>query len=121
MSTPLGFVLSILCATALSLTAHAGTTVEIRGYEAEAVAHALQSFKTNQYTRYQGKPVYGDLKHYSVQVERRADHIEVTFVPDQSPLKKNEAGTGGGTAYGWAVTYLISRDGKKILKEHFWK
>jgi hypothetical protein len=115
------FILPILCAAALSLTARAGPTVEIRGHEAEAVALALQSFKANQYTRYEGKPVYGDLKHYSVQVERHADHIEVTFVPDQSPLKKNEAGTGGGTAYGWDVTYLISRDGKKILKEHFSK
>lgn len=113
--------LLVVLGTGIFSIARAESQVEVRGHEAEAIALALQSFKSNQKGTYQGKPVYGNLKHYAVQVERHTRHIEITFVSDQPPLKKNEAGTGGGSIYGWDVTYLISLDGKRILNEHFWR
>jgi hypothetical protein len=45
--------------------------------------------------------------------------LEVVFVPEQPPLKPNEAGTGGSTIYGWEVHYIIALDKIKILEEHY--
>lgn len=114
--------LLLICTLRLSaLFAAAEETVTIRGGAANGLALALQSFKNNRNSKFEGHPVYGDLKHYRIEVTRREKYFEITFIPDQSPLKKGEAGTGGGTDYGWDVTYLVSLDGNKILREHFWK
>lgn len=102
-------------------TVRADKVIILRGIEAQALELALQSFKSNQHVKYEGKPIYGDLKHYRIELTRQARSFEIVFIPDQSPLKANEAGTGGGTAYGWDVTYTVSLDGKKILNEHFSK
>jgi hypothetical protein len=56
-----------------------------------------QVFKSKQGTKYAGWPVYGDLRHYSVQIERHGKKIKIIFVPDEPRLKPNEAGTGGST------------------------
>jgi hypothetical protein len=85
------------------------------GREAEAIALAVRDFRSKQGSFVEGKPVYGELKHYTVEVERRGRTFEINFVPKEPrPLKPNEAGTGGSTDYGWGVTYSISVDGLKI-------
>ena len=67
-----------------------------------------------------GKPRwYGNLKHYTVQIERHGPKLEVIFVPEEPPLKPNEAGTGGSTIYGWEVHYIIALDRMKILEEQY--
>jgi hypothetical protein len=97
-----------------------GGNVELRGREAEAIELVTKVFKSKQGSKYEGWPVYGDLRHYSVQLERHGTKkIEIIFVPDQPPLKPNEAGTGGGTKYGWEVHYIVSLDRMTILEEHY--
>jgi hypothetical protein len=91
----------------------------ISGREAEAIALAVKTFKSKQGSYYAGWPVYGDLKHYTLELERHHNTLEVTFVPDQPKLKPNEAGTGGGTKYGWEVHYVVSVDPLRILKEEY--
>jgi hypothetical protein len=103
----------------LPIVSKAAGNVELRGQEAEAIQLVTQGFKSKQGTKYAGWPVYRDLRHYSVQVERHGKKIEIIFVPDQPPLKPNEAGTSGGTKYGWEVHYIVSLDRLKILEEHY--
>ena len=100
-----------------SLSAFAQSRVS--GKEAEAIAIAVQTFKSKQGSKIDGAPVYGDLRHYSVQLERKRNRLEVTFVPQQPPLKPNEAGTGGSTIYGWEVIYVFSLSPLKMLDEHY--
>jgi len=89
---------------------------EIRGLEAEAVSLAVQSFKRDhRYKDDRGWPVYGELRHYSVQLERHGREFEVIFVPDSDPGSK----TGGATAYGWEVHYHFSLKPLKLLKEDY--
>jgi hypothetical protein len=104
---------------ALPIIANIAGGSELTGREAEAIQLATQMFKSKQGTNYAGWPVYGDLRHYTVELERRGRKLEITFVPEQPPLKANEAGTGGGTKYGWEVHYIISLDRMKILEEHY--
>jgi len=59
----------------------------ISGKEAEAIAIAVRIFKSKQGSKFEGHPVYGDLRHYTVELERTKNRLEVTFVPDQPPLK----------------------------------
>jgi hypothetical protein len=91
----------------------------ISGKEAEAVAIAVGIFKSKQGSKVDGLSVYGDLRHYSVQVERTQNRLEITFVPEQPPLKPNEAGTGGSTVYGWEVAYVFSLSPLKVIEEHY--
>jgi len=95
------------------------TAPAIRGREAEAVALTVKTFKSKQGTFYAGWPVYGDLKHYTLELLRHHNTLEITFVPDQPKLKRNEAGTGGGTKYGWDVHYVVSLDPLRIVKEEY--
>src|SRR5436305_409089 len=101
----------LLVITALALGLHiplcAETEPVIRGQEAEAIALTVKAFKSKQGTSYARWPVYGDLKHYTLELVRHHNTLEVTFVPDQPKLKPNEAGTGGGTKYGWEVHYVV--------------
>jgi hypothetical protein len=103
----------------LPIVSKAAGNVELRGREADAIQLVTQVFKSKQGTKYAGRPVYGDLRHYSVQIERHGKKIEIIFVPDEPPLKPNEAGTGGSTKYGWEVHYIVSLDRMKILEEHY--
>jgi hypothetical protein len=88
----------------------------IRGVEAEAVSLAVQSFKRGYaHKDQQGWPVYGDLRHYSIQLERHPKEFEIIFVPDADPGSK----TGGRTLYGWEVHYHFSLKPLKLLKEDY--
>jgi hypothetical protein len=110
----------ILALLLLPLTSYGADTVHLTGREAEAIQLATKVFKSKQGREDQeGHPVYGDLKHYTVEVERHGGKLEVVFVPEEPPLKPNEAGTGGTTIYGWEVHYIIALDQMKILQEHY--
>jgi hypothetical protein len=111
---------TLLALLLLPLASYGAETVHLTGREAEAVQLATQVFRSKQGSKDQaGHPVYGNLRHYTVEIERRGRRLEVVFVPEQPPLKPNEAGTGGSTIYGWEVHYIIALDHMKILEEHY--
>ncbi|HEV2045999.1 MAG TPA: hypothetical protein VGQ95_05315 [Chthoniobacterales bacterium] len=115
-------MLRILFFVAAFLAFHcyvAAAATPITGKEAEAIALAVKVFKSKQGTTYEGWPVYGDLRHYTVELKRHAGHFDVIFVPDQPHFKPNEAGPGGGTKYGWEVHYVLSLTPLKIIEEHY--
>jgi hypothetical protein len=91
----------------------------LSGKEGEAIAIAVQTFKSKQGSKMDGAPVYGDLRHYTIALQRGRNRLEITFVPEQPPLKRNEAGTGGSTIYGWEVVYVFSLSPVKMLDEHY--
>ena len=87
--------------------------------EAEAIAIALADFKSKQGSKIDGRPVYGDLRHYTLVLERQGNRLHIVFMPGAVPLQPNEAGTGGSTKYGWAVDYYISLSTLKITDLHY--
>jgi hypothetical protein len=91
----------------------------VTGREAEAIAVALADFKSKQGSKIDGRPVYGDLRHYSLVLERQGNRLHIVFMPEDVPLKSNEAATGGSTKYGWAVDYYISLSTLKITDLHY--
>jgi hypothetical protein len=111
---------SLVAVFLLPVVSYAAEPFRLTGREAEAIQLSTQVFKSKQGSKDQeGHPVYGDLKHYSVQVERHGRKLEVIFVPEEPPLKPNEAGTGGSSIYGWEVHYIIALDRMRILEEHY--
>jgi hypothetical protein len=88
---------------------------EIPGREAAAIAIAVNEFK-----KIYAKP---DLRHYTVQLSRKADELEITFVAD-SPhhaLKRNEALPIGPSIFGPDMTYVVSLKRLKILRYNFYR
>jgi len=117
---PRSHALSLLMSLAfLPAASYPAEPTRLAGREVEAIERATQIFKSKQGTKFEGWPVYGDLRHYTVELERHGNRFEVDFVPDQPPLKPNEAGTGGGTKYGWEVVYVFSLSPFKLLEEHY--
>ena len=109
---------SLFAVLLLPLVSYAADPVHLAGREAEAIQLATKVFKSKQGSKDQeGHPVYGDLKHYDVEVERHGRKLEVIFVPKWSPTEKPHP--GGSTDYGWEVHYIISLDQMKILEEHY--
>jgi hypothetical protein len=97
---------------------YAAEPVRLSGREAEAIELATQVFKSKQGSKdEEGHPVYGDLKHYTVQIERHGPNLEVVFVAEWAPSEKPHP--GGSTDYGWEVHYIIALDQMKILEEHY--
>jgi hypothetical protein len=108
-------------------------SIELAGWHAEAMAVALAEFRKHQGTKTpDGLPVYGDLRHYSVELSRsRKDTIplryvneqcvRVTFVPERSTRDKREGRyeVGGRTSFGIEVSYDISKRTLKIVKTSF--
>jgi hypothetical protein len=103
------------------LSGYAADERKLTGREAEAVALAVNAF---QASHRKNPKFYGDLKHYSVSVERQGRNVDVSFIPDPSPRPRNIPKDEpylefGSTVYGTGVTYLISLDHIKILKETY--
>ena len=88
----------------------AGEAIRLIGREPEALALAVSDFKKKHVS------ISGDLRHYTVDLKRHGKELEIVFAPDQSRLGPNEAGTGGGTAYGLEVSYFISLDRIEIVR-----
>lgn len=87
--------------------------------KAEAIAVALADFKSKRGSKIDGHPVYGDLRHYSLVLQRQGNRLHIVFMPEDVPLKSNEATTGGSTKYGWAVDYYIFLSTLKITDLHY--
>jgi len=105
---------SVAVALFHSIPSTHGETVKLSGREAEAVNLATRDFIAKHYSK------SGDLRHYTVEMERRGRTVEITFLPDEPrPLRLNEAGTGSGTAYGLCVTYIVSLGPPKIIRFYF--
>jgi hypothetical protein len=113
----------VLVAAILELSLASGNAAdekEVTGREAEAIALAVNTFQAEH--RKEPK-FYGDLKHYTVSIERQGRQVDVVFIPDRSPKPRNVPEPylelGGSTVYGSEVHYIISLDRMKILKEHY--
>jgi hypothetical protein len=60
--------------------------VEIKARWAPAIAVALHEFQAHQGTKTdQGEPVYGDLRHYTIEMIPRGEILSVTFAPGMGP------------------------------------
>jgi hypothetical protein len=89
-------------------------TVKLAGRDAEAISLATRDFLAKHYSR------SGDLRHYTVEIERHGKTVEIVFLPDEPrPLHPNEAGTGSGTPYGLCVAYIVSLSPPKIIRFYF--
>ena len=111
-------VRSLLALLVLPVMSYAAEEVHLTGREAEAIQLATKVFKSKQGSKDQeGHPVYGDLRHYKVQLERHGRKVEVAFVPEWAPTEKPHPGSS--TDYGWEVHYIIALDQMKILEEHY--
>jgi hypothetical protein len=106
-------------------------SIELAGWHAQAVAIALEEFRKHQGMKTNdGKPIYGNLRHYSVHISRsdksylplRYAHdecVSITFAPELSARDVRESVMGGRTEYGIEVSYDISRRTMKIVKTSF--
>ena len=109
---------SFVAALLMPVISYGADPVHLTGREAEAISLATKVFKSKQGSKdEQGHPVYGDLKHYTVQIERHGPNLEVVFVPEWARSEKPHP--GGSTDYGWEVHYIIALDQMKILEEHY--
>jgi len=108
-------------------------SIEMAGWHAEAVAVAVAEFRKHQGTKTpEGLPVYGDLRHYSVELSRTPKDqvalryaseacVRVTFGPERSAQDKREGRyeVGGRTGFGIELSYDISKRTLKIVKTSF--
>lgn len=107
-----------ILALVVPVISYAADEVELTGREVEAICLATKVFKSKQGSKDQeGRPVYGDLKHYDVDVERHGRKVEIIFGPKWALDEEHHP--GGSTNYGWEVHYIISLDQMKILEEHY--
>ena len=106
-------------------------TAKIRGWQAQAIAVALREFQKHQGGKTdRGEPVYGDLRHYALEVSQsppdevpvecaREGCVRIYFVPDFSAKDWREHIVGGRTSFGIEVSYDISKRTLKIVKTSF--
>ena len=91
--------------------------VEIKATWAPALAVALREFQAHQGTKTdQGQPVYGDLRHYTIEMIPHGHILSATFGPELSPRDRRNGTVGGRTDYGIEATYDVSLKTLKIVK-----
>lgn len=117
MNSTFFFITAFVCVVLFGNLAKASdkNIIGFKGREAEAVVRAVEEFKRQHVS------TSGDLRNYSVEFKRRGKLAEITFIPDQSPLRKNEAGTGGGTAYGSDITYVVNLASLRIVRSYLYR
>ena len=94
--------------------------ITISGREAQAVTVAVREFEKHKGTKTEkGEPVYGDLRHYDVELLRRGDILEIGFVPKSGPKDIQEGAVGGRGQYGIETHYEVSLKTLKILRQTF--
>jgi hypothetical protein len=94
--------------------------ITISGREAQAVAVALGEFEKHQGTKTEkGEPVYGDLRHYKVELRPMGEVLEVGFVPKSGPKDIEEGAVGGRGQYGIETHYEVSLKTLKVLRQTF--
>ncbi len=94
--------------------------IAISGREAQAIAIAVREFEKHQGTKTaKGEPVYGDLRHYKVELHPMGDTLEVGFVPRSGPKDIEEGAVGGRGQYGIETHYEVSLKTLKILRQTF--
>ena len=105
----------ILFGALLSSQVAVGRDNTLTGAEAAAISVAVEAFK-----KIYAKP---DLRHYSVELVRHKDELEITFVPENpEKVDSSQPGTlGGGTVYGPDMTYVVSLKTFKILHYNFYR
>ena len=102
-----------IAALALMQTAAMAESIELSGREVDAIGVAVAAFKRGRYS------ASGGLAHFTVEVDRHGKQLEITFVPDQPPLRRpNEAATGGSTIYGQEVHFFVALDSLRIVRWH---
>jgi hypothetical protein len=89
-----------------------GEPIHMTGHELEAISVAIADFKKRKYS------VSADLSHYTVEIQRHANEIEVTFMADAGP---NGPQVGGGSVYGVDVHYSVAVDPVKTIRVHFYR
>ncbi len=110
----------ISCVGAACLTGCATTSTvapsHFSGREVAAIAVAVNAFTAATNRKF-------DLRHYTVDIERHGDTLEVTFGadPDPPPHPPNWAGTGGGSVYGPDMRYVVSLTTLKVLRFNFFR
>jgi hypothetical protein len=103
----------IIAVIAATHAAVAADRLTLSGREVSAITVAVAAFKAGHYS------TSGDMKHFSVELERRGNVLEVAFVPDEPPGRRpNHAETGGSTIYGQTVHFYISLRSLKIVRWH---
>jgi hypothetical protein len=91
--------------------------VEIKASWAPALVVALREFQAHQGTKTdKGEPVYGDLRHYTIEMIPHGHILRVTFGPELSPRDVRNHTLGGRTDYGIEVSYDVSLKTLKIVK-----
>jgi hypothetical protein len=55
---------------------------------------------------------------YTVDIQRHANEIEVTFISNSGPSGPE---VGGGSVYGVDVHYSVALDPVKIIRVHFYR
>jgi hypothetical protein len=116
----LAVVLLVLYATTEARESPWKGMITISGRDAQAVAIAIREFEKHQGTKTEkGEPVYGDLRHYKVELLPKGDVLEVGFVPRSGPKDIEEGAVGGRGQYGIETHYEVSLKTLKILSQTF--
>ncbi len=121
---PISFVVALVLVARATIGAEEspwkGMTT-ISGREAQAVAVAVHEFQKHQGTKTErGGPVYGDLRHYKVELRPMGgDVLEVGFVSKSGPKDIEEGAVGGRGQYGIETHYEVSLKTLKILRQTF--
>jgi hypothetical protein len=106
----------LLCAMQVFLAhpVRAAQRIQLSGREAEAVHVSVTAFTDKAHF------FYGDLRHFSVEFQRRGKNVEITFLPDEPQHRRaSDPEVGGRTRFGYEVHYLISLDSLKVIKIEF--